>query len=607
MSKLDEGGALSEPAELAAGWSRLAPWLRMPRDLAKKERPRTDEESATSPSPSPPLRRRPFAWSRLHSHFVLMGGYAFDTGDDTSSPLPPRLTLTPRAVCFLAQHRPDLIPEVPEDVIRDKSKANHIAKTLVFLQALWFCLQVVFRLAARLPISVLELNTFAHVIFAFCVFLAWWDKPLDINEPLLISLDRTDAAAIYAAMFLSSRMGFMQKSICGKWTCVLEFAAGNRCGQTPENMRGVGSADTPSVPSASNIPTGGNERGDGGVTEALGKQAGTLLRRATDPQYIENPETPSAELACTPPRSSADPAGVETGSSTGADRSPSSDDFANVRETQGEGGDLASTDKSSKTDDSGIVVAEILAEGITLKPAQETHGVCFRYLSKDPDKEYLRYDSQKVKDLDDICFTVSRHTIQCCALARQVMEKYPDLNRLPYNEDPTRKLVAHQQRILEDFVLVRAPNWPRLKNIGDMASGGDTFQLFLGFLLSGAVYGSIHMLAWNGPLHTEVELLLWRIASLTLMGTTAAVIAAIILLVGNEMLSELLDHPKYPFVLELLAALFLYLLFIPMAAGLVLYLLARIYIVVEGFVNLPYVPEGVYLQPQWSQYFPHIS
>ncbi|KAK3361457.1 hypothetical protein B0T24DRAFT_724661 [Lasiosphaeria ovina] len=51
------------------------------------------------------------------------------------------------------------------------------------------------RLAAGLPISLLELNTFAHVVFAVYVFAAWWDKPLDINEPVIISLDRGDNAS----------------------------------------------------------------------------------------------------------------------------------------------------------------------------------------------------------------------------------------------------------------------------------------------------------------------------------------------------------------------------------------------------------------------------
>jgi hypothetical protein len=58
------------------------------------------------------------------------------------------------------------------------------------------------RLTAGLPISLLELNTFARVVFAFYVFAAWLDKPLDTNEPVIISLDRGDNVALCAAMYI---------------------------------------------------------------------------------------------------------------------------------------------------------------------------------------------------------------------------------------------------------------------------------------------------------------------------------------------------------------------------------------------------------------------
>jgi len=110
----------------------------------------------------------PFYWSRTHSHLALMGGFAFDTGGDSSIPLPnTRYTLTPVGICFLAKHRPDLMPNITTDAINDKSKASPFAKALVLAQALWFCLQTITRLAMRMPISALELNTLAHVFFAF--------------------------------------------------------------------------------------------------------------------------------------------------------------------------------------------------------------------------------------------------------------------------------------------------------------------------------------------------------------------------------------------------------------------------------------------------------
>ena len=110
-----------------------------------------------------------FKWTRTHSFFACTGGFAFEIPDDTTriTPLflpkrcPKRLTLTARGVAVLAEcgH----LPHVREEDIEDKSKANNLAKSLVVMQALWMLLQVLGRLIARLPVTLLEVNTVAHV------------------------------------------------------------------------------------------------------------------------------------------------------------------------------------------------------------------------------------------------------------------------------------------------------------------------------------------------------------------------------------------------------------------------------------------------------------
>ena len=103
-------------------------------------------------------------WTMTHSFFASTGGFAFDTADDEPRYLPTgykRLTLTARGVALLAScgH----LPNVSEAEITDKSKANNVAKALVIIQALWMLLQVIGRLFAALPVTLLEVNTIAHV------------------------------------------------------------------------------------------------------------------------------------------------------------------------------------------------------------------------------------------------------------------------------------------------------------------------------------------------------------------------------------------------------------------------------------------------------------
>lgn len=132
-----------------------------------------------------------------------MGGFAFDSSFSNPSFIPgniDRLILTPTGLLFLAEEEPSLIPNIAESVISDKSKANGMAKTLVCLQATWFCIQCVTRIVQGLAVTLLELNTFAHALCALMIFLLWWDKPLDVEDSTII--DGARAGELCATMIM---------------------------------------------------------------------------------------------------------------------------------------------------------------------------------------------------------------------------------------------------------------------------------------------------------------------------------------------------------------------------------------------------------------------
>lgn len=138
-----------------------------------------------------------------------MGGFAFDISSKTLDLKLPdgkqRVTLTPDGILFLAQYKPDLLPSIQEEDIQDKSKADIFAKLLFYVQTFWFCLQVITRLSQHLPISLLEIATFAYVITAFFVYFMWWNKPSDILEPTPIPIpDKESAKKICAVMCMRS-------------------------------------------------------------------------------------------------------------------------------------------------------------------------------------------------------------------------------------------------------------------------------------------------------------------------------------------------------------------------------------------------------------------
>jgi len=166
----------------------------------------TQAESVKSRAFETPRRRH--KWTRTHSFYVISGGFVYDTSDfpEDEKFLPgkrERVTLSPNGAEYLTEKHPEFIPDIPEATIKDKSKANALAKTLVCLQAIWFILQCIIRLAEGLSISLLELNTFAHSLCALLIYCLWWNKPLDIDEPNTIRDKRIQK--VFAGFCTSSR------------------------------------------------------------------------------------------------------------------------------------------------------------------------------------------------------------------------------------------------------------------------------------------------------------------------------------------------------------------------------------------------------------------
>lgn len=116
-------------------------------------------------SDSEVVTQRKHTWTATHSFFASTGGFAIDCtpwhGTLLPKDGPKRLTVTARGMEFLSKF--GVLPDVPVEDIKDKSKADALAKFLVLLQASWMMIQVIGRLVAKLPVTLLEVNTVAHV------------------------------------------------------------------------------------------------------------------------------------------------------------------------------------------------------------------------------------------------------------------------------------------------------------------------------------------------------------------------------------------------------------------------------------------------------------
>ncbi len=145
-------------------------------------------------------------WTLVHGFYAVMGGFAMDSSKSKEPFLPgttTRVALTTDGLRFLIEHEPNILPDITEEQIQDKSKADGVKKILVCAQALWFCIQCISRLAQSLPISLLELNTFGHSLCTLLIYLLWWYKPLNVDEPTLIRGDKIQP--LFAYMWMTSR------------------------------------------------------------------------------------------------------------------------------------------------------------------------------------------------------------------------------------------------------------------------------------------------------------------------------------------------------------------------------------------------------------------
>jgi hypothetical protein len=77
--------------------------------------------------------------------------------------------------------------ELPtEEEIQDRSKSDWLAKTVVIVQTLWFVTQFIIRQIQGLHTTELEILTLAYATVSFGIYIAWWNKPRNVDCPIRV-------------------------------------------------------------------------------------------------------------------------------------------------------------------------------------------------------------------------------------------------------------------------------------------------------------------------------------------------------------------------------------------------------------------------------------
>lgn len=128
------------------------------------------------------------------------------------------------------------------------------------------------------------------------------------------------------------------------------------------------------------------------------------------------------------------------------------------------------------------------------------------------------------------------------------------------------------------------------------------------FSILSALYGGIHLTAWNSHFASRIEQLLWRIACFTIMATFPFLEACIRIQIdlGRKVYKEWKSYSKDEVRVELGKSENRYFWYFVIALLFTFYILSRFYIVVEAFISLRHVPIGVYAAVPWVEAIPHV-
>jgi hypothetical protein len=151
-----------------------------------------------------------------------------------------------------------------------------------------------------------------------------------------------------------------------------------------------------------------------------------------------------------------------------------------------------------------------------------------------------------------------------------------------------------------DLVVAEVPNWPHDAGLLPRS----LHSTWVAISLAVGLYGGLHAAAWNAHFPTTAERVMWCTSSILV---TASGPLAMMYIYLKWFFGE---HGKNAGICLALftGALMIFggMIFLAVVGGLLAYIPARIFLVVEAFISLRDMPVEVYQTPNWTQLIPHL-
>ena len=118
-------------------------------------------------------------WTMMHTYYALMGGLVVQSADGT------RYGFTWIDLRWLWQNNVIDLSDMERKDIKDRSKADTMAKGFACAQAAWFLIQIVGRLFQGLPFTTLEISIIPLIGSTFLTYFLYWET-LDLETTTTI-------------------------------------------------------------------------------------------------------------------------------------------------------------------------------------------------------------------------------------------------------------------------------------------------------------------------------------------------------------------------------------------------------------------------------------
>ena len=598
------------------------------------------------------------SFSLIYGFYVVMGGFVVDVSDmhDKLS----RVTLTPTGVLHLAEQ--GLYEHISDDNIRDKSKSDWLGKGLVILQVLWMILQCISRRAAHYPLSPLEVHTLVHAGCALLVYCLWFKKPLDIKEPTVINCKGFENQ-LALMLVQSPQFGWVQY---GNIPIPKNYMEARQDPRTyhrwPDKSSSEGSyllykqvkKPANAVDFADSIETqtdtisvGGNavyslkpiiERRPKRSIQTLSQPLGPVFDPSQQVSDVEAPPEEQSSLAWRPSHGLDTTCTLITGDVLVATEDGISGGIGP------NGFPLQQIDKPERS------ISRYIAFWWRSKKANPVKQL--QLVDDDLRKKLPLFHIWHKKDklICKLSILLSAKDALRWSRAAAMLTKKTSLNEA-WHDDEYHGQISHDDSLSENsqnYLSFRSPNLTSEGYYSLFESGSDDSQswaslaatlLYLVLFVLSILYGAIHLTLWDYEFATPTEKLLWRISSITLLAAPSLAILALITFMAIGGIREYRkSRSKRPqssthsstspspgvkrlngwlkSLLDLLAViiggvsilgliLLVVILVVVVVAGALLFVLARVFIIVESFISLRHLPVGVYVHVGWAKYVPH--